>query len=224
MEPVARLCIFHRNQLFGECLASALASQSKVPAKFLRHTDPSHVEALKQEGVNVVLVDLALGPFAIELADLLRKENDRARILLLVPANHHAQISEAIKAGAHGCVLEESSLRELREAISRLTAGEFFCSPQLIEVLFSRVAELSRQSEPHWRTRLQAADLTERELEILCLVADGLSNKQIARRLCLSLYTVKNHVHNVLQKLQVGDRYQAVAQLREQGWIAKKAV
>jgi DNA-binding NarL/FixJ family response regulator len=66
--------------------------------------------------------------------------------------------------------------------------------------------------------------LTERELEILCLVADGLSNKQIARRLCLSLYTVKNHVHNVLQKLQVGDRYQAVAQLREQGWIAKKAV
>jgi DNA-binding NarL/FixJ family response regulator len=224
MEPVARLCIFHRNRLFGECLASALVGQGKLHAKFHSHTDPNHVKDMEQEGINVVLVDLALGPFAIELAGRLRATRESTRILLLVSANSHALISEAIKAGAHGCVLEEISLRELKEAIARVTAGEFFCSPQLIESLFTRMAELSRREEPRWRSSVNSADLTERELEILCLVADGLSNKQIARRLCLSLYTVKNHVHNVLQKLQVGDRYQAVAHLREHGWLAKTAV
>jgi DNA-binding NarL/FixJ family response regulator len=179
---------------------------------------------LEKEPHDIVLLDLSLDAFAIDLTRILRANRPQVRILLLVTPNHHAQIADAIAAGAHGCVLEEVSLRELKEAIERLLSGEYFCSPKLIESMFARMAEMGRQSQPRWRTRVESAELTQREFEILCLVAEGLSNKQMARRLSLSLYTIKNHVHNILQKLQVGDRFQAVEHLREKGWLSKNSL
>ena len=97
--------------------------------------------------------------------------------------------------------------------------GETFCSPQIAYSIFSRVAELARKR--HDRLIPEFGNVTLREIEILQLVSEGLSNKQIAQRLSLSLYTVKNHVHNVLEKLQARNRLEAVNYALDKGLLRK---
>jgi DNA-binding NarL/FixJ family response regulator len=109
----------------------------------------------------------------------------------------------------------------VQHALACVLAGQFVSPPRLVQSMFARLAGESVAPTSTWRTRAESADLTEREFEIVNLIADGLSNKQIARRLSVSLYTVKNHVHNLLQKLQASDRMAAVSHLRARGWLAK---
>ena len=83
--------------------------------------------------------------------------------------------------------------------------------------MFAELVAFARQSR--WQRHIKATILSPRELEILGWIADGSSNKEIAQRLCLSLYTVKNHVHNILEKMQVSDRREAVRFAVAQGWL-----
>ena len=120
---------------------------------------------------------------------------------------------------AHGCVLEESSLQDLREAIERVAVGETFCSHGLVHSVFHRLAQAARDN--YRRDQDDAASLTPRELEIVPLISEHLSNKQIAKRLSVSLFTVKNHVHNIVEKLKVSGRYEAVDFARKQHWLGR---
>jgi DNA-binding NarL/FixJ family response regulator len=167
---------------------------------------------------------LSLEAFCLELIARLHGSAEHAKILLLIPPDHHESVPRAIAAGARGCILEDVSLGELNDAIACVLAGKFVCTPQLTQEMFARLAEISPRPIPEWQARAQSANLTKREFEIVYLIAEGMSNKQIARRLCLSLYTVKNHVHSILQKLQVTDRLDAVSQVRARGWVAKNTV
>ena len=126
-------------------------------------------------------------------------------------------VLECVEAGAHGFVLEESSLEDLRNAIDLVVAGQRFYSQSIVESMFDQLALFSRESR--WRSRLKNVALTQRELEVLRWIAEGLSNKQVARKLSVSLYTVKNHVHNILEKLQVSDRFEAVEQAIDNRWF-----
>lgn len=224
MQKIARLRILHRNPLFGECLATALEQNGEVQATFVGQTDSADFASWEAEQFDVALLDLSLEAITAELIPSLRHRWGAIKILLLVPPNCSTEIGPLIAAGAHGCVLENVSLRELVTSIARVLAGDFLCSAQLVEKMFAAFAEPAWPRRSRWQARAKTADLTEREIEILSAIADGLSNKQIARRLSLSLYTVKNHVHNILQKLQVADRSEAANHLREQGWVAKKPI
>jgi DNA-binding NarL/FixJ family response regulator len=224
MGKKVRLGIFHRNGLFGQCLAAALESSGRVQSRRLNHTEPSHVNDLEQGLFDAVLLDLSLEAFALELIARLQSHADQVKILLLIPPEKHEAIPKAIAAGAHGCVLEDVSLDALNDAIFCVLAGEFSCTPQIAREMLARLAQVSPRQIPQWQARAEAANLTQREFEIVYLIADGLSNKQIARRLSLSLYTVKNHVHSILQKLQASDRVDAVSQIRARGWAPKSSV
>jgi DNA-binding NarL/FixJ family response regulator len=120
-----------------------------------------------------------------------------------------SDIIACAEAGVAACVTREASFGELVATIERVGSGESLCSPQVAAVLLRRVATLAaaRSVEP-------ASALTGREREILDLIDEGLSNKQIAQRLCIELPTVKNHVHNLLEKLDVQSRYEAAALMR----------
>ena len=220
MTRAVRLMIVHRNRLFRECLASVLSDDEQFHVMDLDHTDPGYLQSIEEEPPDVILVDINLPEQgAVTLIRFVREHVDRAMVVLLAYPDSEENLFECLTAGVHGCVPGESSLHDLQVAIEKVSQGETVCSPEVVFSMFSRLAQTARAS--HWRDRIESVDLTPRELEIVHLIADRLSNKEIARKLSLSLHTVKNHVHNIIEKLQVEDRFEAVEYARQRRWLKK---
>jgi RNA polymerase sigma factor (sigma-70 family) len=209
------LNIFHRNRLFRDCLATVLSgSKHNIDALSLDHDSQESWSQTPDGRAQVALVDMQLpNDAAVPLIQVLTGEGRKQKVLVLVAVDDHESIVNCVAAGAQGCVLEEASLEELKVAIERVVAGEAFCSQQLVSSMFQQLAELS----PDSITTQRAVDvnLTPRERQILQLMADKMTNQEIADELSLSLYTVKNHVHNILEKLQVDDRFDAIEHARQ---------
>ena len=130
------------------------------------------------------------------------------------------EIMACIEAGAAGYVLKEASFDYLVEMIRSVHRGESFCSPRMAASLFSRIAELAGERLPS--ISLDSVKLTTRELEIINLIAEGLPNKKIAHRLSIEAQTVKNHIHNILDKLQLHNRLEAVEYARDRKLLKAK--
>lgn len=133
-----------------------------------------------------------------------------ARILAVELADGDVCALACAEAGAIGAVRLSATLDELVDAVESAVAGEAVFPPSVVALLVQRVASLTSSS----RLRSLPTELTRREREVLELLTDGLSNKEIARRLTLELATVKNHVHHILRKLDVARRTQAAAAFR----------
>ena len=126
-----------------------------------------------------------------------------------------------IEAGVKGYVFEEhSSLAELKMMIRQVVVDEICCPPEIAYAMFTRLSELSEEN--WWVNRADSMMLTPRELEILELVAEGMSNREISEKLFLSLHTIKNHIHKILHKLQVQCRTDAVKYAYEKQWLKLK--
>jgi DNA-binding NarL/FixJ family response regulator len=213
-----RIVVLHQNRLFRQCLTAVLKGHAGFTAVEVDHEHPDRLHRIQAASPDVVLVDLNLaGGLALELTRQIHRLPGDVKVLLLASGNSVHEIARCVEAGALGCIVEESSLTELTDAVETVGRGEAYCSPQVARSIFAECARLAHGR--HWSERAGAARLTARELEVLQLVAEGLGNKQIARRLSVSLYTVKNHVHNILEKLQAHDRFEAVELARRQPWF-----
>jgi two-component system NarL family response regulator len=137
----------------------------------------------------------------------IRDAMPHVRVLMLTVSDEEADLYEAIKAGASGYLLKEVSTDEVPEAIRSVMAGQSRISPSMASKLLTEFATWNRRSGP---AGVNGPTLTERELEVLRLVAQGLANKDIARELFISENTVKNHVRNILEKLHLHSRMEAV--------------
>jgi two-component system, NarL family, nitrate/nitrite response regulator NarL len=157
---------------------------------------------------DLVLLDVAAEERVEAITALVSAIPDVRVVAFAVPATE-SDIIACAEAGVAACVTREASFDELVATIEQVGSGESLCSPQVAAVLLRRVATLAaaREGDP-------AAMLTTREREILQLIDEGLSNKQIAQRLCIEVPTVKNHVHNLLEKLGVQSRHEAAALVR----------
>ena len=138
------------------------------------------------------------------------------KVLVLTTFDLDDYVYQALRWGASGFLLKDASARELAEAVRVVAAGDGLLSPSVTRRL---IAEFARMGAPRGPSRKTLQDLTERETEVLALVARGLSNAEIAGRLFVSEATVKTHVGRVLAKLGLRDRVQAVVFAYETGLV-----
>jgi DNA-binding NarL/FixJ family response regulator len=164
----------------------------------------------------VVVLDLQIpAPTGVEVTAALVAADPTVRVLILSASGEQADVLEAVKAGATGYLVKSASRAELLSAVRRVAAGDTVFTPGLAGLVLGEYRRLSYT--PTSTAGTDAPRLTERETEVLRLVAKGLSYKQIAQRLFLSHRTVQNHVQNTLGKLQMHNRVQLVRYAIEQG-------
>ncbi|MAS54409.1 MAG: DNA-binding response regulator [Pimelobacter sp.] len=167
----------------------------------------------------VVVLDLQIpGPNGVEVTAAVLKDDPSARVLILSASGEQDDVLEAVKAGATGYLVKSASREELLDAVRRVARGDSVFTPGLAGLV---LGEFRRLSDPSAGAPGEASpllpELTERETEILKMVAKGLSYKQIAERLVLSHRTVQNHVQNTLRKLQMHNRVELTRYAIEQG-------
>ena len=177
------------------------------------------MEAVALLRPDVVLMDLRMPVLdGVATTRRLAVEHPDVRVLVLTTFDGDEEVFPALRAGAVGYLLKDATASRLVEAVQAAARGESVLQPSVATKLIARVSQLpDPQSVP--RPQPLVDPLTERELDVLRAVADGLSNREAAALLFLSEGTVKNHVTNVLAKLGVRDRTQAALRARELGLL-----
>jgi DNA-binding NarL/FixJ family response regulator len=226
-DPVAatdrrpRLLIADSHQLFRECLATALREDSRFADVEVAASAGEALARLAARGPDVVLLGVERSADgALETVREVAGRLPPVRVLVLGPAATDRDVVALLEAGAGGYLFRDQSLAELCAAAVEVAEGGVVCAPRVARLLFARLAQLGR--ERRRRERLDFLNLTARELEILRLIADGAGNREIARKLYLSIHTVKNHVHKILETLGVEDRRGAVRHAFEKGWLEER--
>jgi two-component system nitrate/nitrite response regulator NarL len=203
-------------RLLGDGLAACFSSRRDMRTIAVLDDLASLREKLSTAETHVILIDVTQG---VDLFDVRAIASDWPDVPL-VALGLNEQRQEVIRcgrAGFAGYIARDASIDELCDSLSEIVAGRLACPPEisggLLRALFRR--------EPNSAVPDLSLALTRREGEVLELLGRGLSNKEIANDLCLSVATVKHHVHHVLEKLQLQRRAQAMRRVRDAPWLAR---
>ncbi len=174
------------------------------------------IEAVEKAGQimpDVILLDLVMPNLdGIEAANRIKKKFPDAKIIIITSSLEESQVIASIKAGAAGYLLKDSSPLEIEEAIKKVNRGETAFPSRITNIM---VKELNKPSKPPSK----CTTLTDRETEILKLIANGMSNQEIADKLFLSVWTVRTYVTGILDKLEVDNRTQATLYALREGLV-----
>jgi two-component system nitrate/nitrite response regulator NarL len=204
-----RVFIVVEVRMYREGLADGLTGRDSLLVVGTASNRRETVERIAALAPDVTIVDIGTRD-SLEMIRDLRRLTPSARILAFAVEEDMGAIMECAEAGASGYVTAEVSLPELVLAVRGLARGELTCSPRVASHLFRRLAGREGVESGPFRTR----PLTGREGQVLALIREGRSNREIASALAIAEPTVKNHVHHLLEKLAVVNRTQAVAVLR----------
>ncbi|GAA0408037.1 response regulator transcription factor [Streptomyces luteireticuli] len=179
---------------------------------------PQAVRRARAAAPDVLVLDLNLpGLPGVEVCRELVAADPALRVLVLSASGEHADVLEAVKSGATGYLVKSASTEELLAAVRSTAAGDPVFTPGLAGLVLGEYRRLAAEPAPPAPDTPDAPRLTDRETEVLRLVAKGLSYKQIAERLVISHRTVQNHVQNTLGKLQLHNRVELVRYAIERG-------
>lgn len=204
-----RVVVADDHALFRRGLEMVLQSEPDIEV-VAEAGDGNQVVSLAVEHVpDLVLMDVRMpGQGGIEAAKAVKDAVPNTRILMLTISDEEEDLYDAIKAGASGYLLKEISIDEVAGAIRSVHAGQSLISPSMASKLLNEFAAMARKDEE--KQQMPAPRLTDREMEVLSLVAQGMNNRDIAKELFISENTVKNHVRNILEKLHLHSRMEAV--------------
>jgi DNA-binding NarL/FixJ family response regulator len=206
---VVRVLIADDQAVFRRGLYVVLGSEEGIEVVAEAEDGESAIARAEETAPDVVLMDVRMPRVnGIEAARRIRELLPSSKILMLTVSDEEDDLYEAIKAGANGYLLKEISGDEIAVAIHAVVQGQSLISPSMASKLLSEFNSLARQAAE--KEELPAPVLTARELEVLKLVAQGKSNKDVADELYISENTVKNHVRNILEKLHLHSRMEAV--------------
>src|SRR5690349_805564 len=207
--PVITIVIASAVRLYSEGLRQCLCEDRSAAVLGIAQTLADVRALVCALRPSVLLLDQAM-PGGLDLVRELRLLPQPPRVVALGMPDQEDTLLEWAEAGVAGLVPREASVEDLVSTLGHAVRGEFRCSPRFAGQLLSRLTQ-PRHSEPAWT---RPSRLTAREMEIVHLIDRGLSNKEIAVELGIELATVKNHVHNLLEKLHVHRRGEAAARLR----------
>jgi DNA-binding NarL/FixJ family response regulator len=209
-DEVIRVLIADDQALFRRGLYVVLGTEENIEVVAEAEDGEQAIAKAEEMAPDVVLMDVRMPRVnGIEAASRIRETLPSTKILMLTVSDEEDDLYEAIKAGANGYLLKEISVEEVASAIRAVVQGQSLISPSMASKLLNEFNSLARQAADR-REQLPAPVLTARELEVLKLVARGMSNRDVADQLYISENTVKNHVRNILEKLHLHSRMEAV--------------
>jgi len=205
---VPRIIVVSDVRLYREGLALGLAARPELCVVGTAATCESACELVTKSAATVVLLDSGM-PCALDFARQLLRATPSVRVVAVAVHEDGPDIVACAEAGLSGYVPRDGSMADAVSAIIDATQNVLHCPPRVTAALFKRLSATTLHAAP-----ADEAALTPREQEVVKLIDHGLSNKEIAQRLCISTATVKNHVHNLLEKLRVCRRAEAAAHVR----------
>src|SRR3954449_11977894 len=205
-EPI-RVIIVDDQELFRRGLTMLMSAESGLEVVGEAGDGATGIDLASEVAPDVVLLDVRMPKVSgIEACVAIKEAVPAAKILMLTVSDEESDLYEAVKSGASGYLLKDSSIEEVAQAIRVVADGQSLISPSMAVKLIDEFKQMSRPEREH----VPGLRLTDRELEVLRLVAKGMNNREIARDLFISENTVKNHVRNILEKLQLHSRMEAV--------------
>ena len=209
LTDVIRVMICDDHALFRRGLRMVLESEDGMEVVAEAEDGADAIKQAEQSAPDVVLMDIRMpNTSGIDATRAIREAVPTAKILMLTVSDEEDDLYSAIKAGANGYLLKEISIEEVASAIRAVITGQSLISPSMASKLLTEFTQLAKKAEE--KSSVPSPRLTERELEVLRLVAQGMSNREIAGELYISENTVKNHVRNILEKLHLHSRMEAV--------------
>ncbi|KJE23748.1 two component transcriptional regulator, LuxR family [Frankia torreyi] len=204
-----RVLIVDDHALFRRGLEMVLGQEVDIEVVGEAADGSEAVTMAKEMAPDIVLMDVRMPRRGgIDATSAIKEAVPSAKIVMLTISDEEADLYDAIKAGAMGYLLKEISIDEVAADIRAVYGGQSLISPSMASKLLSEFAAMIKNKDD--RPQLPTPRLTDREMEVLRLVAKGMNNRDIAKQLYISENTVKNHIRNILEKLQLHSRMEAV--------------
>jgi DNA-binding NarL/FixJ family response regulator len=200
-----RLLLIEDNRLLRDGILSILKSHKDIVIIAAYGDGKNTLVKIKQSKPNVVLLDLGLRSLnSLHVVEVVKKDFPSAKIIVMDLAPVQSDILQYVKAGANGFILKDATLNDFLITIRTVNDGATVLPPTLVNSLFSQIVEYAVREG---KLKLKdAVRMTKREREVVGLLGEGMSNKEISQKIRVSTYTVKSHIHNIMEKLALHTR------------------
>ena len=207
------VAIIEDNRLVREGLVQMLNDLSDV--EVVLAATSLETDALKDANPRVILLDVGLqDKSSLRLAESVRQDLSESRVIVMDLLPVHEEIAQFVNAGVAGFILKDATFEDFIATIRSVAEGARVLPPRMTGTLFSQIAQAAVQRGG--TAALEAVRMTQREREVIGLIAVGMSNKEIAQRLNIATHTVKSHVRNIMDKLALHTRLQIAAYAHDQ--------
>lgn len=200
-----RLLLIEDNRLLRDGILKILKPHKDIFIIAASGNGKGTLEKIKQLNPNVILLDLGLRSLnSLNVVGIVKKDFPEAKIIVMDLAPVQSDILQYVKAGANGFILKDASLNDFLVTIRTVAEGSTVLPPLLVDSLFSQIVDHAvREGKSKLK---ESVKMTKREREVIELLGDGFSNKEIAQEIHVSTYTVKSHIHNIMEKLALHTR------------------
>ena len=209
-----KILLVNEIRLMGSVIATALEDEPDIKVVARVTTPEEALKIIQDTEVDIALVSTRLPDGgAIKLTNAISELAPSTKVLALGLSEDKKRVLRYVEAGATGYILKDDSLDDLISTVHAAQEGKVFVSPEIAAAMIERLSDLAQMFSDVENSITDTPGLTPREIEVLELIGEGLTNQQIAERLVIEIGTVKNHVHSILEKLNVSNRGEAAAYL-----------
>ena len=200
-----RLLLIEVNRLLRDGILAMLKTQADINIIAATGKSENSVSKLQKLKPDIIILDLGLhGPNSLTIVEIVTKDFPGAKIIVMDLAPVQGDIAHYVKAGASGFILKDATPDDFLLTIRNVAEGTNILPPNFTDSLFAKIVEHALKQG---KTKLRdAVRMTKREREVIELIADGLGNREIGQKLRISTYTIKSHVHNIMEKLALHSR------------------